>query len=236
MDDYQNKQLQGGSRVVVDSTATGVVLRKSFLWMALGLAITGLTSYLAFDKGWFYQLQGGVFMGLIIAELILVWVLSGLINKLSTLAATALFVAYSVLNGLSMSFIFAVYEMGSIATTFFVTAGTFGAMALYGYTTKRDLSKLGSILMMAVIGLIIATLVNIFLKNDMFSLLISIAGVVIFVGLTAWDVQKVKAISEEMDTMHPMVDKVAILGALTLYLDFVNLFLYLLRILGRSRN
>ena len=132
-----------------------------------------------------------------------------------------------------MSFIFLVYTTSSIANVFFITAGTFGAMSLIGYTTKRDLSKMGQLLMMALVGLIIASFANILMKNDTLSLIISYVGVVVFVGLTAWDTQKIKRMLAQADDISEDAQKIALLGALTLYLDFVNLFLYLLRLLGK---
>ena len=132
-----------------------------------------------------------------------------------------------------MSFIFLVYTTSSIANVFFITAGTFGAMSLIGYTTKRDLSKMGQLLMMALVGLIIASFANILMKSDTLSLIISYVGVVVFVGLTAWDTQKIKRMLAQADDISEDAQKIALLGALTLYLDFVNLFLYLLRLLGK---
>ena len=153
--------------------------------------------------------------------------------NLSLTTATLLFIAYSILNGVTMSFIFLVYTTSSIANVFFITAGTFGAMSLIGYTTKRDLSKMGQLLMMALVGLIIASFANILMKSDTLSLIISYVGVVVFVGLTAWDTQKIKRMLAQADDMSEDAQKIALLGALTLYLDFVNLFLYLLRLLGK---
>ncbi|MBW4768147.1 Bax inhibitor-1/YccA family protein, partial [Prevotella nanceiensis] len=138
-----------------------------------------------------------------------------------------------ILNGVTMSFIFLVYTTSSIANVFFITAGTFGAMSLIGYTTKRDLSKMGQLLMMALVGLIIASFANILMKSDTLSLIISYVGVVVFVGLTAWDTQKIKRMLAQADDISEDAQKIALLGALTLYLDFVNLFLYLLRLLGK---
>ncbi len=216
------------------ATQQSLILRV-FVWMAMGLGITGLTAMLTYNSGFFYTLIQNqmLFWGLMIAELGMVFYLSARIMKLSFTTATVLFGAYAVLNGLTLSFIFAVYTMGSIATTFFVTAGTFGAMAVFGYVTKRDLSKMGSILIMALIGLIIASVVNIFLGNSTMDLIISAIGVLIFVGLTAWDTQKIKLMLIQTEGQdEELVKKLSVLGALSLYLDFVNLFLYLLRFLG----
>ena len=174
-----------------------------------------------------------LFWGCLLGELGLVYFISSRIMNLSLTTATLLFIAYSILNGVTMSFIFLVYTTSSIANVFFITAGTFGAMSLIGYTTKRDLSKMGQLLMMALVGLIIASFANILMKNDTLSLIISYVGVVVFVGLTAWDTQKIKRMLAQADDITEDAQKIALLGALTLYLDFVNLFLYLLRLLGK---
>ena len=213
------------------------LIRDVYLWMCGALIITGLTGYYVatnFSIQEFIFTNRFVFYGLIIAEFALVIGLSAAINKISAMTATLMFLLYAVLNGATLSSIFLIYELGSITTTFFVTAGTFGAMALYGATTKRDLTKMGSILVMALIGLIIAAVVNIFLKNGMMDLIISGIGVLIFVGLTAYDAQKIKAMLYGAE-VSDATQKLAVLGALTLYLDFVNLFLYLLRFLGNRK-
>lgn len=222
----------------VDVALQRTLMQRVFLWMSIGLGITGLAAYGALANGLAYTIatSQGLFFGLIIAELALVFGLSRFIDRMSFTIATALFGLYSALNGLTMSFIFLVYTESSIATTFFVTAGTFGAMAAYGYFTKKDLSSWGSLLFMALIGLIIASVVNIFLGNSILSLIISAVGVLIFVGLTAYDVQKIKMLFAGVHEDSDEVKKVSVLGALTLYLDFVNLFLYLLRLLGSRRN
>ena len=175
--------------------------------------------------------------GLLIGELALVWYVSARIDHLSLPTATMLFVLYSVLNGATLSIIFMAYTMTSIASVFFITAGTFAAMSLVGYFTKKDLSGLGRILFMALIGLVIATLVNVFLiKSGGFSLIVSYVGVLIFVGLTAYDTQKIKNMLVEADDISADAQKIALMGSLALYLDFINLFLYLLRIFGNSRD
>ncbi len=178
------------------------------------------------------------FFVLIIAELGMVFFLSARISKIQATTATSLFLGYAFLNGLTLSMIFLAYTSSSIASTFFITAGMFGAMAIYGLVTKRDLSGLGSFLFMGLVGIIIASIVNIFLKSSSLYWVISLLGVFIFVGLTAYDVQKIKKIGEDgiMDQGEVMVRKGAIMGALTLYLDFINLFLMLLRFFGGSRN
>ena len=171
-----------------------------------------------------------------LAELGIVWYVSARINKLSLVAATMWFIVFSALNGLTLGWIFAVYQIASIAKTFFITAGTFGAMALVGATTKKDLTKMGGILLMALIGLIIASLVNIFLKSTMMDLIVSGIGVLIFTGLTAWDAQAIKRNLLMAPDTGEAAQKIALLGSLSLYLDFINLFLYLLRFFGNNRN
>lgn len=176
------------------------------------------------------------FYGLIIAQLGVVFFLSGMVSRISGAMATTLFMLYSVLTGLTLSSVFIVYTSASIASTFFITAGTFGAMSVYGYTTKRDLTKLGSLMVMGLIGILLASIVNIFLKSAPLYWAITYIGVIVFVGLTAYDTQKLKAIGEEvsMDDRENY-RRYSIMGALTLYLDFINLFLMLLRILGDRR-
>ena len=177
------------------SQAFPVLMRKVYVWMTLALAITGMTAYYVATSPTIIGaiLSNSVlFYGLIIAEFALVLGLSAAINRLSLFSATLMFILYSVVNGATMSFIFLRYEMTSIATVFFITAGTFGAMAVVGYTTKKDLTSMGRILFMGLIGLVIASLVNIFLKSSGMTLVLSYVGVIIFVGLTAWDSQKIK--------------------------------------------
>lgn len=219
------------------SLAFPALMRKVYVWMTLALVLTGITAYgVASSPGLMMTIfqTPAIMWGLIIAELAIVIAISAAINRLSLTTATLLFVLYSVLNGATLSLIFAVYTMSSIANVFFITAGTFGVMAAYGYFTKRDLSSWGKLLLMALIGLIIATLVNVFLvKSSGFDLILSYAGVLIFVGLTAYDTQKIKQMLAMQIDMGEGAQKVALLGALSLYLDFINLFLYLLRIFGR---
>jgi FtsH-binding integral membrane protein len=176
-----------------------------------------------------------VFFGLIIAELALVWILSANIGRMAPATATAMFLGYSALNGLTMAAIFWVYTSSSIASTFFITAGTFAAMSAWGYFTKRDLSGMGSFLFMALIGLILASIVNIFWANSTLYWIITFAGVLIFVALTAYDTQKIKRLAAQVSD-ETGAGRVAIMGALTLYLDFINLFLFMLRILGGRRD
>ena len=219
----------------VSTSVFGTLMRKVYLWMAFALVITGLAAFYVAQSGFVFTLfnNSALLWGLIIAELALVFGLSAAINKLSLPVATLMFVVYSVINGVTLSSIFIIYEISSIATVFFITAGTFGAMALYGYTTKRDLSSIGKYLFMALIGLIIATVVNIFMKSSGLDMIISYAGVLIFVGLTAYDTQKIKEMCQSLDYVDESTQKLALLGALSLYLDFINLFIYLLRIFGK---
>lgn len=213
------------------------LMRSVYTWMTLALVITGFVSmYVAKSYTLLSMIMQNsmAFWVLIIAELGLVWYLSARINKISFSTATVLFIAYSILNGVTLAFIFLIYTMSSIATTFFVTAGTFAVMALYGYVTKKDLSRIGgNLCIMGVIGIIIASLVNMFLHNSMMDLIISCVGVLLFVGLTAYDSQKIKQLLTADDIeVNESTQKIALMGAMTLYLDFINLFLYLLRLLG----
>lgn len=214
------------------------LMRKVYVWMTMALAITGICAYGVATSPNIMQMIYGNSMTiwvLFLVELGLVFYTTARIQKLSLTTATTLFIIYSALNGVTLSGIFMVYSMTSIAKVFFITAGTFAAMALYGYFTKTDLSKIGNILFMALIGLIIATVVNLFLKSAMFDLILCYIGVGIFVGLTAWDSQKIKHMLAMQVDMSESAQKIALMGALSLYLDFINLFLYLLRIFG-NRN
>ena len=221
------------------SAALPVLMRKVYLWMSLALVITGFTAYYVATTP---ALIGAIitnqilFWGLVIGELALVFGLSAAINKLSLTTATLMFVIYAVINGLTLSFIFLVYTASSITSVFFITAGTFAVMAFFGYFTKTDLSSLGKILMMALIGIIIATIVNIFTKSEGLAMILNYLGVLVFVGLTAYDSQKIKQMLMMAPDTGEAAQKVALLGALSLYLDFINLFLYLLRIFGSRRD
>jgi hypothetical protein len=219
------------------SQAFPVLMRKVYVWMTLALVITGVTAYgVANSPGVISAIYSNqaVMWGLIIAELALVIGISAAINKLSLTTATLLFVLYSAVNGVVLSSVFLIYTASSIASVFFITAGTFAVMAFIGYTTKTDLTSLGKILLMALIGLIIASLVNVFfVKSTGFDLIISYVGVLIFVGLTAYDSQKIKQMLLMAPDAGEGAQKLALLGALSLYLDFINLFIYLLRILGK---
>jgi FtsH-binding integral membrane protein len=219
--------------------ASTIFLAKVFNWMAVGLGITGIVAYFTANTGLAMTIIGSpLFFVLIIGELGLVFYLSARIEKIQASTASSLFVGYSVLNGLTLSVVFLAYTSSSIAGTFFITAGMFGAMAVYGLVTKRDLSGWGSFLFMGLIGIIIASIVNIFLKSSGMHWMISLIGVFIFTGLTAYDVQTIKRIGEEgiMAQGEEAVRKGSIMGALRLYLDFINLFLMLLRFFGGSRD
>ena len=218
------------------SAAFPVLMRKVYVWMTLALVLTGVTAYgVATSPGVLMALYSNriLFWGLVIAEFALVIGISAAINKLSLTMATLMFVLYSVINGALFSSIFMIYTMSSIASVFFITAGTFAVMAFVGYTTKKDLTSMGKILFMALIGIIIATVVNIFLKSTGLEMIVSYLGVLIFVGLTAYDSQKIKNMLLMAPDAGEAAQKLALLGALSLYLDFINLFIYLLRIFGR---
>ena len=212
-------------------------IRSVYNWMALGLALTGFVAYTVAHSETLLQLifrNPIVFYGLIIGELVLVFTLSARVAKMQASTATALFVIYAALNGATLSFIFLAYTQSSITSTFFICAATFVACSIYGMTTKRDLTSMGGFLTMGLIGIIIASVVNMFVRSSGMSMIISYIGVLVFVGLTAYDTQKLKAmaLSQPADVGAGVVRKGAIMGALALYLDFINLFLMLLRILG----
>ncbi|MBO7660012.1 MAG: Bax inhibitor-1/YccA family protein [Bacteroidaceae bacterium] len=236
--DYEERQIS--SEKVVEQSTFAILMRKVYVWMALALVVSGLTAYyVAGSEQMLMAIFGNqiTFWVLAIAEFGLVIGLTAALKKLSFPVAAIMVLLFSILNGVTLSAIFVVYTMSSIATTFFVTAGTFAAMAFIGYTTKKDLTKIGGILLMALIGLIIASVVNIFLKNSMMDIVISAIGVLIFVGLTAYDAQKIKEMMLDCGTeVNDFTQKLAVFGALSLYLDFINLFLYLLRFLGKQRS
>ncbi|MBS0847709.1 Bax inhibitor-1/YccA family protein [Citrobacter sp. JGM124] len=226
---------------IVQGANTGLqaFMAQVYGWMTCGLLLTAFIAWYAANTPAVMELvfsSNITFFGLIIAQLALVFVISGMIHKLSPGLATSLFMLYSALTGLTLSSIFLAYTASSIASTFVVSAGMFGAMSVYGYTTKRDLSGFGNMLFMALIGIVLASLVNFWLKSDALMWAITYIGVIVFVGLTAYDTQKLKNIGEQIDTRDTqMMRKYSIVGALTLYLDFINLFLMLLRIFGNRR-
>jgi len=211
---------------------------KVYGWMAFALFVTAMVAMGVANTPAVRNVVLGnraIFFGLIIGELVLVIALSAAIARISAATATIMFVIYSAVNGLTLSVIFVVYTDASIASTFFITGGTFAAMSVYGYTTKRDLTSIGNLCFMALIGLILASLVNIFLQNAMLYWIVTYVGILIFVGLVAYDTQRIKQIARAGIEEGEAAQKGAILGALRLYLDFINLFLLLLRIFGRRR-
>lgn len=223
------------STKTVTQSLIATLFKSLYLQMSAALTITGLVAY--------FLSQSDAYLDMLINSPAMVWVillaqlgvviwLSARLHKMSITSATVLFIAYSVLTGVSFGSLFLVYEMSDIIATFFVTAGTFFVTSLVGYMTRMDLSKMGSILMMALIGLIIATVVNMFLGSEGLYMVCTYAGVLIFVGLTAWDTQKIKNLFYEYGTADENGQKLALMGALMLYLDFINLFIYLLRLIG----
>ena len=216
-------------------------VRSVYNWMCIGLALTGFIAFYVSNSETMRSLIFGnklIFFGLIIAELALVFSISGMVNRMSGGTATMLFVIYSALNGATLSFIFLAYTRSSIFSTFFICSATFLACSIYGWTTKKDLTSWGGFLMMGLIGIIIASLVNMFIRSSAMSIIVSYIGVIVFVGLTAYDTQKLKnmALTQPAGLDGDVVRKGAILGALSLYLDFINLFLMLLRIFGGGRD
>jgi FtsH-binding integral membrane protein len=222
-------------------TRVNEFIRSVYNWMAIGLALTGFTAYYVANTPALVQAIFGnqlLFFGLIIGELALVFYISARIQKIQASTATALFVVYSVLNGATLSFVFLVYTASSITSTFFICAATFVACSVYGWTTKRDLTSVGGFLTMGLIGIIIASVVNMFFRSSAKSMIISYIGVLVFVGLTAYDTQHLKtmALNQPEGLEAGVIRKGAIMGALKLYLDFINLFLMLLRIFGGGRD
>ena len=241
--DYEEKEMtnwgpSASSREWAVSSVFPTLMRKVYVWMSLALVITAVAAYGVASSPVLLNLiysSRVVFFGLIIAELVLVFWISARIQRLSLTTATLLFILYSLVNGITLASIFIVYSQAIIVKTFLITAGTFAAMAAYGYFTKSDLTSWGKLLFMAVIGLIIAGVVNIFLKSPMMDFVISCIGVMVFVGLVAYDAQKIKQMLLMQEDLSEGSQKVALMGALSLYLDFINLFLYLLRLFGRER-
>ena len=236
---YGMSGLKARDRELTMSQAFPILMRKVYTWMALALVITGFTAYYVATSPAILQIifsNQVVFWGLLIGEFALVLGLSAAINRLSLTTATLMFVLYSVINGGTLSSIFLVYTLSSIASVFFITAGTFAVMAAFGYFTKTDLTSWGRILLMALIGIIIATLVNIFMKSEGLAMILNYLGVLVFVGLTAYDSQKIKEMMLQAPDASEGAQKLALLGALSLYLDFINLFIYLLRIFGSRRD
>lgn len=216
-------------------------VRSVYNWMGGGLALTAVVALYVSSSETMMQLIYGnpiIFFVLIFAELGLVFSISGMVHKMSAGTATGLFLLYSALNGVTLSFIFLAYTRTSIVSTFFICAGTFVGCSIYGWTTKKDLTSWRGFLTMGLIGIIIASLVNMFIQSSAMHMIISYIGVIVFVGLTAYDTQKLKnmALTQPADTDGAVIRKGAIMGALSLYLDFINLFLMLLRIFGTARE
>lgn len=217
-----------------------VLMRNVYTWMALGLVMTAFTAmFVSSNESLLYTIVAtpALMWGLFIAEIALVLILSARINSMSFLTAGLMFAAYAILNGATMSFVFLAYTAESIAQTFFITAGTFGAMSLLGFFIKKDLSAMGRALYMLLIGLIIATVANIFIASSGMAMVLNYAGVLIFVGLTAYDTQKIKhmLMAHSIGGVTEQSNKLALLGSLILYLDFINLFLYILRLFGNRK-
>lgn len=214
-------------------------IQRTYLWMALALLVTAVVSFVTASSETLLNLVFGnsfVLIGLIVAQLVTVLVLSWAIGRISPILATLLFFVYAALTGLTLSSIFLVYTEASIASTFVVTAGMFGIMSVYGLSTNRDLTTIGNIAFMGLIGIILASVVNIFLNVSALYWIISVLGVLIFVGLIAYDAQKLKQMAVGADANSDSGQRASILGALRLYLDFINLFLFLLRFMGRGRD
>ena len=221
--------------------STSSLMTKVYLWMTMALAVTGMTAFYVAgsNESLLYTIASsrGLLWGILIAELALVWILSANIMRLSFAVAGLMFVAYSVLNGVAMSCILFAFDKSSVATTFLVTAGTFGVMSVVGFTIKKDLSAFGRLLIMVLFGLIIATVVNMFVASSTLDWALTYIGVFLFCGLTAYDTQKMKEILRQSEGAGDTnMLKIALLCSLSLYLDFINLFLYLLRILGDRRS
>jgi hypothetical protein len=236
---YASNAVTVAAKAKARQEASTVFLAKVFNWMAVGLGLTGLVAWLAADTGLALTIaRSPLNIVLLLAELGVVFYLSARIDKIQPLTATGLFFGYALLNGLTLSVIFLIYTKASIAGTFLITSAMFGTMSIYGMVTKRDLTGLGAFMFMGLIGIILASLVNIFLGSSTLDLAISVIGVLVFVGLTAYDVQKIKMMGEQgiMGQGEGAIRKGAILGALTLYLDFINLFLMLLRLFGGRRD
>jgi FtsH-binding integral membrane protein len=238
---YYNRYENTVSVGEAQSQASTIFLAKVFNWMAIGLGITGLLAFLVANTPAALEIfivNPLIRWGIILGELGLVFYLSARIQKISAVAATYLFLIYSALNGITLSVVLLIYTATSVTATFFITAGMFAAMAVYGLVTKRDLSGLGSFMFMGLIGMIIASVVNIFLQSSMMAWVVSGVGVLVFTGLTAYDVQKITQIGASgiMQEGEAAIRKGAIIGALALYLDFINLFISLLHFLGVSRD
>ena len=223
----------GSASAVLANESARVFMQRVYWWMSAGLALTGVTAFVVASSQSLTALVMPYFYPLLVIELLVVVAFSFMQSRVSGPVAAVMFLAYALLNGLTFSIIFLVYELGSIASAFAITAGMFGAMSVYGTVTKKDLSGWGSFLMMGLIGIIIAGIVNIFIQSDMLGFVRSCAGVLIFAGLTAYDTQKLR--THHANSGFSSAMSLSITGALILYLDFINLFLHILRLLGRRR-
>lgn len=239
MFDKNSQFYTGQSGSYAAQYAASAILKNVYLWMTMALAISGLVAMLVARNVELVQALfsgGGTLLVLFLVQLGLIWLISARIGTMSFFTATLLFILYSVVTGVTLSSVFIVFTAESIASVFFITAGTFAVVSLYGFITKKDLSSWGSFLMMGLLGLIIASIVNWFLASEMMYWIISYVGVAIFVGLTAYDTQKIKQLADAYCVEDEEIqNKIALLGAITLYLDFINLFLYILRIFGKRK-
>ncbi len=235
---FDNSQIYNSQSSEAQAEIQRGFITRVYGWMTFGLAVTTVIALLTLSiPGLFKAIVSNsfMFMGLLIGEFVLVIAISAAINRISSFTAALLFILYAAVNGLTLAVVMAVYTSASVATTFGITACTFGIMTLFGYTTQRDLTKIGSLPMMALLGFIIASVVNLFLQSSAIYWVITFVGVIIFVGLVAYDTQKLKRMSLALESGSEQMSKASIIGALSLYLDFINLFLLLLRLLGRRR-
>lgn len=222
----------------VETGSVKAFMNRVFGLMSIALLISGVTAF-QFSETMLSMLMGGgslMMYALMFAPFIFILVMNFGFNKLSPMALSLTFIGFSVVMGMSLSTIFLIYDLGTIFKVFFITAGLFGTMAILGFTTSTDLSKMGTLLMMALIGMLIATVVNWFMHSSQLDYIISCVGVLVFTGLTAYDVQRLKRIGMGVEYGTATASKLAVMGALSLYLDFINLFIYLLRVFGNSRD
>ena len=238
--DFPEEEENTTEQVRITEDADRIFMARIYNWMAGGLAITGLTAWkissLMVDPTSIFNRAPGMFLILLILEIILVGVLTALIQKMSPLLAALLFCVFAVLNGMSLAPLFLFYTTASIASAFFASAGMFFVTSLFGYLTRINLGRAGSFCVIGIFGLIIATLINLFLNNSLMETIICYVGIVLFLGLTAWDTQRLRLMMENLSSdgvSEEDTKKYAVVGALTLYLDFINIFLFLLRLTGK---
>lgn len=237
MSNYPNPYVRNSpfdyTRPEIGTGTLGRFMNQVYAWMCVGLAVTaGVAYYVASHPTLMQSMLGPAVWAFLVVELILVMVISAAINRINANVATALFVLFAAINGLTLSSIFVVYKLPAIGSAFLVSAGMFGATSIYGMVTKRDLSGLGSLMFMGLIGIILASVVNFFLHSSGLGWAITYLGVVIFVGLTAYDTQKLKETAYQLEGNGALSNRIAIVGSLMLYLDFLNLFLFMLQIMG----